>query len=143
MMYAFLNRPVYTQSIKSGKQKNKFSCILHQPNNCSVNPTCSVENDIKGFRLARFFLNEILQMSKFKFFVLRDKFSSSRFETQVPGAQVPGVRFQAPGFRCVGSKCQVPGTRCHALGVRCQVLGTRCQTPGVRCQIPDSRDQVS
>ena len=65
-------------------------------------------------------------MSKFKFFVLRDKFSSSRFEMQVPGTQVPGVRFQVPGFRCVGSKCQVPGTRCRALGVRYQVLGTSC-----------------
>ena len=75
MMYTFLNRPVYTRRIKLGKQKNTFSSILHQPNNFWVNPTCSIENKVKGFRLTRFFLNEILQMSKFKLFVSRDKFS--------------------------------------------------------------------
>ena len=36
---------------------------------------CSIENDVKDARLTRFSLNEILQMSKFKFFVSRDKFS--------------------------------------------------------------------
>ena len=35
----------------------------------------SIENDVKGFKLTKFFLNEIWQMSKFKFFVSRDKFS--------------------------------------------------------------------
>ena len=36
---------------------------------------CSIENEVKGFRLTRFFLNEILEMSKFEFFVSWDKFS--------------------------------------------------------------------
>ena len=27
--------------------------------NCSVNPTCFMENDVKGFRLTRFSFNEI------------------------------------------------------------------------------------
>ena len=40
-----------------------------------VNPTCSIKKDVRGFRLIRFFLNEILQMSKFKFFVSQVKFS--------------------------------------------------------------------
>ena len=75
MIYTFLNRPFYTQHIKLGKQKNTFSSILHKPSICSVNPTCSIEKDVKGFRLTRFFLNEISQMSKFKFFVSGDKFS--------------------------------------------------------------------
>ena len=39
------------------------------------NPTFSIENDVKGFKLIRFFFNEILQMSKFKLFVLQDNFS--------------------------------------------------------------------
>ena len=34
-----------------------------------------IENDVKGFRLIRFLLNEILQISKFKFSISRDKFS--------------------------------------------------------------------
>ena len=38
-----------------------------------VNLTCSIENDVRDFR--RFFLNEILQIPKFKFFVSRDKFA--------------------------------------------------------------------
>ena len=37
--------------------------------------TTSIENNIKGFRATRFFLNDILQMSKFEFFVLQDRFS--------------------------------------------------------------------
>ena len=41
--------------------------------NCSVNHTCSMENDVKGFRLIRFFLNEILGKSKYNFFGSRDK----------------------------------------------------------------------
>ena len=41
-------------------------------NNCSVNLTCFTENDVKDF--GTFFLNEILQMPEFKFFVSRDKF---------------------------------------------------------------------
>ena len=40
-----------------------------------VNPTCSIENNIKVFRFIRFLLNEISQMSKFKLFVSQDKFS--------------------------------------------------------------------
>ena len=52
-----------------------FSSTLHWRNNCSVNPTCSIKSDGKGFRLIRFFRNEILLMSKFKFFVSRNKFS--------------------------------------------------------------------
>ena len=38
---------------------------------------CLTENDVKDFRLIRFFINEILQMSKFKLFVSRDKFFRS------------------------------------------------------------------
>ena len=52
-----------------------FSSTVVAPNNCWVNAVCSIENDVQGFRLIRFFLNGILQMSKFKFFVSRDKFS--------------------------------------------------------------------
>ena len=40
-----------------------------------VNPTCSIEKDAKVLGWQGFFLNEILQMTKSKFFVLRDKFS--------------------------------------------------------------------
>ena len=32
-----------------------------------------MENDVKGFRLIRFFLNEILGKSKYNFFGSRDK----------------------------------------------------------------------
>ena len=35
---------------------------------------CSIENDFKDFKLTKFFLNENVQMLKFKFFVLRGKF---------------------------------------------------------------------
>ena len=41
--------------------------------NCSVNPTCSIQVDVKGFRLIRFFLNEILEKSNYNFFASRDK----------------------------------------------------------------------
>ena len=36
---------------------------------------CSIEKYAKGFSLIRFFLNKILQTTKFKLFVWRDKFS--------------------------------------------------------------------
>ena len=49
----------------------------------------------------------------------------SRFETQVPGAQVPGLRFQVSG-------AQVPGVSCQVPGARYQGLDARCQTPGLR-----------
>ena len=60
-------------SVKENRDRKK--------KNSSVYPTCSIENNVnkqgyKGFRLIRFFLNEILQMSKFTFFVSRDKFST-------------------------------------------------------------------
>ena len=50
-----------------------------------------------------------------------------RFETQVPGAHIPGVR-------CAGFRCPV-------LVVRCQVPGTRCLMPGARDNV--ARDHVS
>ena len=66
MMYASQNGPFYARCIKLSKSKyiqlsEKLFCI---------------ENNVKGFRLITFFLNEILQMSKFKFFVSRDRFST-------------------------------------------------------------------
>ena len=45
------------------KEKNIFSSILHQPNNCSF----SFENSVKGVSVTRFFRNEILKMSTFIF----------------------------------------------------------------------------
>ena len=43
----------------------------------------------------------------------RKGFNSGRFETQVPGTQVPGARFQGPDVRChgPGAMDQVPGVR--------------------------------
>ena len=63
--------------------------------------------------------------------------TGSKCRCQVPGAQVPGVRFQVscaqfPGIRCTGSRCQVPVMWCA--GARC--TGARFQVPSfIRCQI--------
>ena len=35
-------------------KKYVFSSILHYPNNCSVNSTYPIKNDVKGFRFIRF-----------------------------------------------------------------------------------------
>ena len=67
--YVFLHTAYKVRLIKK--------CIqLHftQAKNCLVNPTCSIENDVKDFWLISFFLNELLKMSKFKYFVLQNKF---------------------------------------------------------------------
>ena len=43
----------------------------------------SIEKDIKGFRLIKFLLNEILQMSKFKFFLSQNTFSRIPWNLQM------------------------------------------------------------
>ena len=57
-----------------------------------------------------------------------------RFEMQVSGAQVPGVRFQVSGV-------QVPGVRFQMSGVRCQVSDARLQVSDVGFHVPHSRYQ--
>ena len=73
------------------------------------------------------------------------KRKSSRFERQVPGAQVPDDRCQVPGVEALGVRCQVPVVRCQVCrfqvsDVRCQVPAVRCQVPGSRCWVPGFRD---
>ena len=70
MMFASVNGPFYARCIKLSKSKYiQLHFTLSEKLFC-------IENNVKGFRLIRFFLNEILQMSKFKFFVSRDRFST-------------------------------------------------------------------
>ena len=75
------------------------------------------------------------------------KRKSSRFERQIPGAQVPDDRCQVPGVEVLGARYQVPvvryqvcrfqvsGVKCQMSGAKSLVSGVRCLAPGVGCQV--------
>ena len=71
--------------------------------------------------------NRVLQLFYFKNLIwVRE---TSRFEMQVSGAKIPGIKCHVPGARCIGYMCQVPGPRLQVSGVRLQILGARFPVP--------------
>ena len=75
--------------------------------------------------------NRVLQLFYFKNLIwVRE---TSRFEMQVSGAKIPGIKCHVPGFRC-----QVH--RLHVSSARSQAPGVRCQAPDFGCQVPGARD---